>query len=139
MRRVHAAAAALVAVPLLLAGCTDDASQAAPVSGGSLPASSASASADVFAPTLVTPEDLADTTVSIGLGGALVIAVPDGTDAEWSGTTDDPTIAEFSAGGASEGAVFHPGFVARGMGTTAATLIGPDGTLTAFEISVTTR
>lgn len=130
-----ALAAVLVAAPLLMAGCAPAASDDAPVAGGGA-SPAASASAQILAPTIVSPGELDTRQATVVVATALVIAVPDGTEAEWTGTTADPTIADFSAGGASEGAVFRPGFQARKVGTTAATLSGPDGQEIDFTISV---
>lgn len=69
-------------------------------------------------------------------GTALVLAVPEGTEASWSGTTGDVAIAEFSPGGPSEGAVYRPGFIVRDVGTTDATVTGADGSTVAFTITV---
>lgn len=141
MNRTVAAAVVLVAVvlPLALSGCTPDAAEPAS-SGiastqvGSTPA--ASPGQQVASPTIVAPEDLDGTEVSVVIGAALVIAVPDGAEAEWTGGTTDPSIAEFSRGGPSEGAVFRPGFVARAVGVTPATMTGPDGREFSFTLSV---
>lgn len=130
-----ALAAVLVAASLLMAGCAPAASDDAPVAGGGA-SPAASASAQILAPTIVSPGELDTRQATVVVATALVIAVPDGTEAEWTGTTADPTIADFSAGGASEGAVFRPGFQARKVGTTAATLSGPDGQEIDFTISV---
>lgn len=127
--------AVLVAAPLLMAGCAPAASEGTPATGGAA-SPAASASAEILAPTIVSPGELDTRQATVVVATALVIAVPDGTEAEWTGTTADPTIADFSAGGASEGAVFRPGFQARKVGTTAATLSGPDGQEIDFTISV---
>ncbi|SDO81492.1 hypothetical protein SAMN04487848_2257 [Microbacterium sp. ru370.1] len=130
-------ALAAVALPLVIAGCTPTASApAVPAESIAAPSPSTSPGEQVLPPAVVSPGDLAGTDVSVSIGSALVVAVPDGTEAEWTGTTADVTIAEFSAGGPSEGAVFRPGFVARALGTTAATVTGPDGQQVDFTISV---
>ncbi len=132
--------AGVLASGLVLAGCTADTDSSS--SGGTGSGSSVtvepgpSASAHALPPTLVSPGDLDGRDVTVIVGTSLVIAAPDGTDAEWMGTTADRTIAEFSAGGASEGATFHPGYIARATGTTDATLTGPDGKKVSFRISV---
>jgi len=132
-------AGALVA-GLFLAGCAPTADSSS--SGGADTGSSSSgkpgpsASAQALPPTLVSPGELDGRDVTVIVGTSLVVAAPDGTDAEWTGTTGDRTIAEFSAGGASEGATFHPGYIARATGTTDATLTGPDGKEISFRISV---
>ena len=139
MKRSPFLVAGVVISGLVLAGCTP-AADPAPTSDASTSVAPAnpqpSGSSQALPPTLVSPGDLDGRDVSVVVGTALVIAAPDGTDAEWTGTTADRTIAEFSAGGASEGATFHPGFIARGTGTTAATLTGPEGKEIAFRISV---
>lgn len=124
-----------VALPLIVSGCAPTASSDGPPLQ-STPSSAASAEAKALAPTVVSPGELDTREATVVVATALVIAVPDGTEAEWTGTTADPTIAEFSAGGASEGAVFRPGFEARKVGKTAATLTGPDGQTISFTISV---
>ena len=122
------------AVVALLAGCTQESPDAeTPTAVVPSPAASAD---QALAPSVVTPGDLDGTDVSVVIATSLVLAVPDGTEAEWTGTTDDVSIAEFSGGGPSEGAVFRPGFTARSLGTTAATLTGPDGKTESFRISV---
>lgn len=141
MKRSSFIVAGALAAALLLAGCSPAADSSS--SGGADTGSSssavkpgASASAQALPPTLVSPGDLDGRDVTVIVGTSLVIAAPDGTDAEWTGTTADRTIAEFSAGGASEGATFHPGYIARATGTTDATLTGPDGKNISFRISV---
>lgn len=126
---------AVVALPLLVAGCTPSASGDTPAAGSSA-SPAASIGSQALPPTVVSPGELDTRDATVVVATALVLAVPDGTEAEWSGTTADPTIAEFSAGGASEGAVFRPGFEARKVGTTTATLTGPGGQQIAFTISV---
>ncbi|MDF2917002.1 MAG: ABC-type metal ion transport system, periplasmic component/surface adhesin [Microbacterium sp.] len=139
MKRSSFLVAGAVITGALLAGCAPaaDPTPNSDVSASVAPADpQPSASSQALPPTVVSPGDLDGRDVSVIVGTALVIAAPDGTDAEWTGTTADRTIAEFSAGGASEGATFHPGFIARGTGTTDATLSGPDGKEIAFRISV---
>ncbi|WZH36122.1 MAG: hypothetical protein PIR02_15335 [Microbacterium enclense] len=131
----------LISTGLLLTGCVQSADPSpgpATDSGvsGSAATPAPSASAQALPPTIVSPGDLDGRDVSVVVGTALVVAAPDGTEADWTGTTADRTIAEFSAGGASEGATFRPGFVARATGTTDATLTSPDGTQISFRISV---
>jgi hypothetical protein len=87
-------------------------------------------------PTTVAPSDLEGTDVAVIRGTSLVLAVPEGSEAEWRGTTADVAVAEFSAGGPSEGAVFRPGFTVREVGSTAATVTGPDGVTVSFTITV---
>lgn len=128
---------AAVALPLALAGCAPAASDSTPVLPAPVTAApSSTPGQQVLAPDVVSPATLAGTEVTVAIGGALVLDVPDGTEAEWTGSTTDLSIAEFSAGGPSEGAVFRPGFQVRAVGTTAATVTGPDGTRVAFTISV---
>jgi len=126
---------AAVALPLMLSGCTvGEASTPPPAAVGS--ASTPAASDQALAPTVVSPGDLQGATITVVIGTSLVIAVPDGTEADWTGTTVDLSIAEFSGGGPSEGAVFRPGFQSRAVGKTAATLAGPEGAPIAFTLSV---
>lgn len=136
MKRITAAAVAM-ALPLMVAGCTptapEDPSVAEPVASAS-PA--ASGMDQMLPPTTVAPADLAGTDVRVIRGTSLVLEVPDGTEADWTGTTADVAIAEFSPGGPSEGAVFRPGFVVREIGTTDATVTGPEGQTVAFTITV---
>ncbi|MDQ1121900.1 hypothetical protein [Microbacterium trichothecenolyticum] len=134
MKRSPLVALALV-LPLMMAGCTPTASPDSS-SHDMTPESAASAGAQALSPTIVSPGELATREATVVVATELVIAAPDGTEADWTGTTADPTIAEFSAGGASEGAVFRPGFEARKVGKTAATLTGPDGQTISFTISV---
>lgn len=125
----------VLAAPLLFVGCTPAASDA-PVAVEPAPAVSESSSTQAPAPTVVAAKDLDGTTVPVVIGTALAITVDKGTEAQWTGTTADPDVASFSAGGTSEGATFNPEFVAHKTGTTAATLTGPDGKQHAFTISV---
>ncbi|MDU0368303.1 hypothetical protein RWH45_13865 [Microbacterium sp. KSW4-17] len=135
--RPRVVAAVAVGLPLVIAGCAPTASSPViPAESAPAPSPSASPGEQVPEPAIASPDDLAGTDVRVAIGSALVVAVPDGTEAEWTGTTADVTIAEFSAGGPSEGAVFRPGFIARALGTTAATVTGPDGKQVDFTISV---
>lgn len=136
MKRTIAVAAA-VALPLMIAGCTPTASDSPPTEE-TVPSSAPSASAmdQMLPPTTVAPADLEGTDVRVIRGTSLVLAVPDGTEAEWTGTTADVAIAEFSPGGPSEGAVFRPGFIVRDVGTTDATVTGPGDQTVAFTITV---
>lgn len=139
MKRTTFIVAGALVAGVLLAGCTP-AAEPSPGGGGTGSSTAAtpgpSSSTQALPPTLMSPGDLDGRDVTVIVGTALVIAAPDGTDAEWTGTTVDRTIAEFSAGGASEGATFHPGYIARATGTTGATLTGPDGKEISFRISV---
>ncbi|MBN9210921.1 MAG: hypothetical protein BGO45_10350 [Microbacterium sp. 71-36] len=136
MTRSSSVVIVLVTVALLTSGCTAPAEPAVPAA----PTAAASAGPDggsqALPPTIVSPGQLEGTDVAVVIGTALVIAVDDGTEDQWHGTTADVTIAEFSAGGSDEGATFRPGFIARKIGTTAATLTAPDGTVRAFTIAV---
>lgn len=137
MKRIRTVALA-AALPLLIAGCAPTTSEG---TSGGVPegsaAPSASAADQLLPPTTVVPADLAGTDVRVIRGTSLVLAVADGTEAEWTGTTADVAIAEFSPGGPSEGAVFRPGFIVREIGSTDATVTGPDGETVAFTITVT--
>lgn len=136
MRRSAIAVAALV-LSLLVTGCAPTGPDpVAPISGGTVSSPTPSSQDQALPPAIVSPADLAGTEVSVSLGSAVVLAVADGTEAEWAGTTLDRAVAEFSAGGPSEGAVFRPGFIARALGTTAAAVTGPEGQEIAFTISV---
>lgn len=135
--RPRVVAAVAVGLPLVIAGCAPTASSPViPAESARAPSPSASPGTQVPERAIASPDDLAGTDVRVAIGSALVVAVPDGTEAEWAGTTADVTIGEFSAGGPSEGAVFRPGFIARALGTTAATVTGPDGKQVDFTISV---
>lgn len=129
-------AAAVVAVPLLLAGCAPAASDAPSAGSSTTAAPSESAGTQALPPTIVSPGDLDGTDVTVIVDTALVVAVEEGTEAEWTGTTADATVAEFSGGGSTEGATFRPGFDARAIGSTEATLTGPDGREIEFTIAV---
>lgn len=135
MKRITTVAVA-VALPLFMVGCTPSASE--DPSAGSDPSSAPSASAtdQLLPPTTVAPADLEGTDVRVILGTSLVLAVADGSEGEWTGTTADVAVAEFSPGGPSEGAVFRPGFLVREVGSTAATVTGPDGQTITFTITV---
>lgn len=135
MVRWSSAVVALVAVSLVTAGCSTADETPPPVVAPSS-VTNPSASPQALPPTMVSPDELNGKNVAVVIGTALSVTVPDGTEDQWRGTTDDPTIAEFSAGGSDEGATFRPGFIARKLGTTKATLTGPDGTKSAFTISV---
>ncbi len=136
MKRISTVAVAL-ALPLMVVGCTPSGSEE-PTGAGPVASASPSASGmdQMLAPTTVAPADLEGADVRVIRGTSLVLAVPDGSEAEWTGTTGDVAIAEFSAGGPSEGAVFRPGFVVREIGETDATVTGPDGRTIAFTITV---
>lgn len=136
MARSSLALAALVAVVLATAGCTASGGGAQPAGVSSSPTPSTAGGLQALPPTIVSPGELDGTDVAVVVGTALVIAVDDGTEDQWSGTTTDPAIAEFSAGGSDEGATFRPGFEARKIGSTQATLTGPDGREIAFTLSV---
>ncbi|MEX0151322.1 hypothetical protein [Microbacterium sp. LMI1-1-1.1] len=137
MKRSPAAAAVLLAASLLLTACTAPAENGGPIVQGGAPNAEPSNSAGVMTPTIVAPDELDGTTVTAVVGAAVVLTVPEGSEGEWAGSEDDPTIAEFSAGGMSEGGSFQPSFIARGTGTTGATLVGPDGGIVHFTIEVT--
>ncbi|MBB3158528.1 hypothetical protein FHS07_002224 [Microbacterium proteolyticum] len=136
MKRTRIVVLAAV-LPLLIAGCTptasEDPSTAEPVTSTT---PSPSGMDQMLPPTIVEPSDLEGTDVPVIRGTSLVLAVPEGSEAEWRGTTADVAVAEFSAGGPSEGAVFRPGFIVREVGSTAATLTGPDGATVSFTITV---
>lgn len=134
MIRSWFAVAAVVAVALVTTGCTATTEPAVPAAPA--PASSTPAGLQALPPTIVSPGQLDGTDVAIVIGTALVIAVEDGTEDQWRGTTADVTIAEFSAGGSDEGATFRPGFVGRATGSTGATLTAPDGREIRFTIDV---
>ena len=127
--------AVLVAVALLSAGCSPSGSTTSP-SAGSPSSTTESGGLQALPPTIVSPGELDGEDVSVIVGTALVIAVDDGTEDQWRGTTTDPNVAEFSAGGSNEGATFRPGFTARELGMTEATLTAPDGREISFTISV---
>ena len=127
--------AVLAAVVLLSAGCAP-AGTPSTTGGGSAPSSATAGGLQALPPTILSPGELDGTDVSVVVGTALVIAVEDGTEDQWRGTTADPANAEFSAGGSDEGATFRPGFEARAIGSTEATLTGPDGGEIQFTISV---
>ncbi|MFJ4039113.1 hypothetical protein ACIPVB_13665 [Microbacterium sp. NPDC090007] len=127
-----------VAAAIVLAGCAPE-TPSAPTSDGpsaSAPSPSESPIEGALPPTFVAPDELAGTDVKVILGTALVLTVPDASEAEWTGTTADVAIAEFSPGGPSEGAVYRPGFIVREVGSTSATLTGADGRTIAFTITV---
>jgi hypothetical protein len=125
------------ALPLLIAGCTPTASEEpSTADAAASTAPSPSGMDQMLPPTTVAPNDLAGTDVRVIRGTSLVLAVPEGSEAEWRGTTADVAVAEFSAGGPSEGAVFRPGFIVREVGSTAATVTGPDGATVSFTITV---
>lgn len=140
MKRVAFITAGVLAAGLALAGCSPSADTSASTDTGAGSSASAdpnpASSAQALPPTIVSPGDLDGRDVSVIVGTALVLAVAEGTEAEWQGSTADRSIAEFSAGGASEGATFRPGFEARATGTTDATVTGPDGAPIDFRISV---
>jgi len=135
-RYAAARLAVVLSAGILLAGCTAPASGAKSGTDATVPSPAVSAEDQALAPTVVSPGDLDGTDAAVVIGTSLVIAVPDGTESEWTGTTADLSIAEFSGGGPSEGAVFRPGFQPRTVGKTAATLTGPDGKTIDFTISV---
>ncbi|WP_295784504.1 hypothetical protein [uncultured Microbacterium sp.] len=129
---------AAVAMALVLTGCAPETSSSPSTEAPSAaaPSSSPSAIEGALPPTFVAPDALEGTDVKVVQGTALVLTVPDASEAEWTGTTADVAIAEFSPGGPSEGAVFRPGFLVREVGSTAATLTGADGKTISFTITV---
>lgn len=128
--------ALVVTAVVLLAGCTPTASDAPAVPAAEAPNPATSMDDQAFAPTVASPEDLDGKDATVKIGTSLVVAVPDGTEAEWTGSTADVAIADFSPGGPSEGSVFRPGFLPHAVGKTAATLTGPDGKTIRFTLSV---
>ena len=128
--------AAVVAAGVVLAGCTPAASDAPAVPAAEAPSPAASVDDQAFAPTVASSEDLDGKEATVKIGTSLVVAVPDGTEAEWTGSTGDVAIADFSPGGPSEGSVFRPGFLPHAVGKTPATLTGPDGKTIRFTLSV---
>ncbi len=128
--------ALVVTAGVLLAGCAPAASDSPVVPAADAPSPAASVDDQAFAPTVISPDDLDGKDATVKIGTSLVLTVPDGTEAEWTGTTGDVAIAEFSPGGPSEGSVFHPGFLPRTVGSTPATLTGPDGKTIRFTLSV---
>lgn len=127
-----------VTATLALAGCAPEAPSTPSGDGTAAvaPSPTESPMEGALPPTFVAPDELEGTDVKVLLGTALVLTVPDASEAEWTGTTADVAIAEFSPGGPSEGAVFRPGFLVREVGTTAATLTGADGRTISFTITV---
>jgi len=128
--------ALVVTAGVLLAGCAPAASDTPVPPAADAPSPAASVDDQAFAPTVVSPEDLDGKDATVKIGTSLVLAVPDGTEAEWTGSTADVAIADFSPGGPSEGSVFRPGFLPHEIGQTAATLTGPDGKTLRFTLSV---
>lgn len=128
--------ALVVTAAVLLAGCTPTASDAPAVPAVEAPSPAASMDDQAFAPTVASPEDLDGKDATVKVGTSLVVAVPDGTEAEWTGSTADVAIADFSPGGPSEGSIFRPGFLPHVVGKTDATLTGPDGKTIRFTLSV---
>lgn len=130
-------AAVLIAVPLLAVGCAPEAPEipATEVTAAA-PSPSSTTMDGMLPPAIVAPTDLEGTEQRVVLGTSLVLTVPEGTESQWTGTTADVAIAEFNPGGPSEGAVFQPGFLVRAVGTTTATLTGPDGQTVSFTIDV---
>jgi len=125
---------ALLALVLVTSGCAASTDPAQPT--GASPSAETDGGLQALPPTIVSPGELDGTDVAVVLGTALVVSVPDGTEDQWRGTTDDVDVAEFSAGGSDEGATFRPGFEARAVGSTGATLTAPDGREITFTISV---
>ncbi|MCG7416143.1 hypothetical protein MHY30_01290 [Microbacterium sp. ACRRU] len=136
MTRTWFAATAVVALAFVISGCASPTTPTAPAGASPSASVSADGGPQALPPTIVSPGELDGTDVAVIVGTALVVAVDDGTEDQWRGTTTDPAIAEFSAGGAEGGATFRPGFEAREIGTTQATLTAPDGREIAFTISV---
>ncbi len=133
--------AALVAAVIVVAACTNtetpSRSTTAPAVSPSADASSASMS-QLRPPVFVQPDKLAGQTIGVREGSAVVVTVGsagDGLD-KWNGSTEDASIAVFSAGGVRDGASFNPGFDAKKVGITKATLTDPSGKTVSFTIEV---
>ena len=127
MNRKTVAAAAIIVAALSLVGCAHTAPQPGP---------SASAGQQLPAPIILEPSALAGKQIRISLQIPLVVKVDATALATWTGTVADPSVAAFTAGGERNGASFDPGFTAVKVGTTQATLTGPDGKIIAFTITV---
>lgn len=136
MARSSVALAVVVAVTVALTGCTASPDAVVPPVASPSVAPSGDGGLQALPPTIVSPGELDGTDVSVVIGTALVLAVDDGTEDHWHGTTADVTVAEFSAGGSDEGATFRPGFQARSLGSTAATLTSPEGRRIDFTLTV---
>lgn len=89
------------------------------------------------APIILEPSALAGKQVSISLQIPLVVRINDDTAlAKWTGSVADSSVATFVPGGQRNGASFNPGFTGVKVGSTAATLTGPDGKVVAFTLTV---
>lgn len=133
--------AALVAAVIVVAACTNtetpSRSTTAPAVSPSADASSATKS-QLRPPIFVEPGKLAGQTISVREGSAMVVTVGSEGDelGKWKGSTEDASIAVFSAGGVRDGASFNPGFDAKKVGTTKARLTDPSGKTVSFTIQV---
>lgn len=88
-------------------------------------------------PVIVTPSELAGTTVEITQEQPLVISVEDATEVEaWVGSVVDINVATFVPGEDDGDAQFNPGFEAVSAGSTEASVTSPEGEVLEFTITV---
>ena len=128
MNRKSVAVAAIVVAVMSLVGCAQTAPQPGP---------STSAGQQLPAPIIREPSALAGQQIRISLQIPLVVKIDDTTAlAKWTGSVADSSVATFVAGGERNGASFNPGFNGVKVGTTQATLTGPDGKVIAFTLTV---
>ncbi|PFG18175.1 hypothetical protein ATK74_2757 [Propionicimonas paludicola] len=141
MFRKFIGVAALIAATIMMTACT---SAGAPARSTTVPATSPSAEASsagnsqLRPPVFVEPDKLAGQTISVRQDSAVVITSESTGDelGKWTGSTEDATVAVFSPGGTRDGASFNPGFDAKKVGTTKATLTDPAGKSVSFTIQV---
>ena len=95
----------------------------------------------VIAPVTETAGDLQGSTVGLVVGQVLNIDTGDLAVDSYSGTVEDPSVAEFVQGGDDGSATFNPGVRALAEGTTEVTLQNSDGGIqnVTFTVEVTTQ
>jgi len=141
MFRKFVGIAALIAAAILMTACTSAGtptrSTTAPDTSPSTEASNAS-NAQALPPVFVQPDRLAGQTIGVREGSAVVVTGGSEGDelGKWKGSTEDASIAVFSAGGVRDGASFNPGFDAKKAGVTKASLTDPSGKTVSFTIEV---
>lgn len=141
MFRKFIGVAALIAAAIVMTACT---SAGTPTRSTTVPAtnpsaeSSSAGNSQLRPPVFVPPDKLAGQTISVRQDSAVVITSESTGDelGKWKGSTEDASIAVFSAGGVRDGASFNPGFDAKKVGTTKATLTDPAGKSVSFTIQV---
>lgn len=75
-------------------------------------------------------------TVEVRRGQSIVLAVPEGTEAQWSATVDRPDVVRFTSGGDRGGWVARPGLDALEAGSAQVEIAGPGDQDLALDVIV---